>query len=234
MERLIALPGLVVYLVVGGLVAVEDALFIGFVVPGETAAILGGVVAGFGRVSLTGMIILVSAMAIFSDSLGYEIGRRFGSRLLQTRSLRKREHTVHRAQEMMARRGGQAIIIGRFVAYLRAIIPALAGMSRMPYPRFLFYNSVGGILWGVSVVSAGYLAGSSYRTLDKYLGRGSAVAFGIAVVVGLIVWRVRAHRRHADCGDEHHCGRGDERHCDRGDAPDSRDGGRNHDDLPPQ
>ncbi len=213
-NRLVALPGNVIYLLVAVLVAVEDTLLIGFVVPGETAAILGGVAAGLNRVSLTVMIIVVTAAAIIGDSLGYEIGRRFGIRVLEIRPLRRRKHSVDRARELMTRRGGQAILLGRFIAYLRTIVPALAGISKMPYQRFLLYNAIGGVLWSVGSVLAGYLAGSSYQTLEKFVGRGGAIAIAILLVSGLIFWRVRTHRRNHRPGS---ADRGDKQPPDRGD-----------------
>ncbi|GAB3800723.1 DedA family protein [Micromonospora zhanjiangensis] len=148
LERLIALPGTVVYLVVGGLVLAEDAVFVGFVVPGETAAVLGGVAAGLGHVSLTGMIAVVVLAAIIGDSIGYEVGHRLGGRLLETRPLRHRRQSLDRAADLLARRGGKAIFLGRFVAFLRAVMPALAGTAHMPYRRFLAWNAAGGLVWG--------------------------------------------------------------------------------------
>ncbi|MFC4104944.1 DedA family protein [Micromonospora zhanjiangensis] len=198
LERLIALPGTVVYLVVGGLVLAEDAVFVGFVVPGETAAVLGGVAAGLGHVSLTGMIAVVVLAAIIGDSIGYEVGHRLGGRLLETRPLRHRRQSLDRAADLLARRGGKAIFLGRFVAFLRAVMPALAGTAHMPYRRFLAWNAAGGLVWGAGSVLAGYLAGNSYHQVERYLGRGTAIVLAVIVVGGLIGWRIRAHRRESD------------------------------------
>jgi membrane protein DedA with SNARE-associated domain len=193
LTRLLALNGLVVYLIVAALVFAEDALFVGFVVPGETAAILGGVAASLGHVSLPLMIAIVVAAAIVGDSVGYEIGRRLGPRLLDTRLLRHRRDRLENATDLLARRGGAAVFLGRFVAFFRAVMPALAGAAKMPYARFLAYNAAGGLVWGSGSVLVGYLAGNSYQAVQQYVGRGIAVA--VAAIVGLVIWRVRAHRR---------------------------------------
>jgi membrane-associated protein len=96
---------------------------------------------------------------------------------------------------LLARRGGSAVFLGRFVAFFRAVMPALAGASRMPYPRFLAFNAAGGLCWGVAAVLLGYLAGDSYARIEKVVGRdAAAVAVTLLVIAGLIVWRVRRTR----------------------------------------
>ncbi len=86
LERLLNVPAPVVLLVVGSLVFVEDALFVGFVVPGETVAILGGVAASLGHVPLWAVLAVVIVAAIVGDSVGFEVGRRYGPRVLGCRS----------------------------------------------------------------------------------------------------------------------------------------------------
>ncbi len=152
----------------------EDALFVGFVLPGETVAILGGVAANRGHVSLAAVIAVVVVAAIVGDSVGYEVGRHLGPRILGLRVLRRpqRQRRLADAQELLARRGGSAVFLGRWVAFFRAVMPALAGTARMPYPKFLAFNAAGGLVWGTAVVLAGYLAGASYAKVEKALGPG--------------------------------------------------------------
>ena len=171
----------------------EDALFVGFVLPGETVAILGGVAANRGHVPLTAVIAVVVLAAIVGDSVGYEVGRHAGPRVLGLPVLRRRQGRLDDARDFLARRGGSAVFLGRWVAFFRAVMPALAGTARMPYPRFLAYNAAGGLVWGVAVVLAGYFAGASYARVEKALGPGAAVVVVVLALVGLGVWRVRAH-----------------------------------------
>jgi len=194
LDRLLAIHGPLLYALVAAVVFVEDALFVGFVVPGETAAVLGGVAASLGHASLPGMMVTVAAAAIVGDSVGYEVGRHLGPRLVASRMLRNRRERLDRAREFLARRGGVAVFLGRFVAFLRAVMPALAGTAGMRYPRFLAFNAGGGIVWGAGVVLLGYLAGNSYAAVERTVGRGVALAVAGLVVVALVVWRVRAHR----------------------------------------
>ncbi len=183
------------YLIVACLVFAEDALFVGFVLPGETAAVLGGVVASRGHVQLWLMMVLVVFAAITGDSVGYEIGKHLGPRILNMRILRKNREKLDQAQDFLRRREGAAVFLGRFIAFFRAVMPALAGTSGMPYPRFLAFNAAGGLVWGAGFVVLGFLAGNSYETVAKIAGRDRAVIIALTAVVVLIIWRLRKARR---------------------------------------
>jgi membrane protein DedA with SNARE-associated domain len=195
LNGLLGLHGVAVYLIVGSLVLTEDALFVGFVVPGETAAIIGGVAASRGHVSLALICAVVVVAAIAGDSIGYEIGARYGVRLLSLGVLRRRRQRIDAARSILARRGGLAVFLGRFVAFLRAVMPFLAGASHMRYRRFLAFNAAGGLAWGVGTVVLGYLAGNSYAAIEKTFGRDAAFVVASIAVIGLIVWTIRRRRR---------------------------------------
>jgi membrane protein DedA with SNARE-associated domain len=190
-ERLLGVPGWVVLAVVGVVVFAEDALFVGFVLPGETVAVLGGVAARFGHVPLQGVLAVTVAAAIVGDSVGYEVGRRLGPRMLRVRLLRERQQGVEQARRFLARRGGTAVFLGRWLALFRALMPALAGIARMPYGRFLTWNAIGGVAWGAAVVLLGYAAGASYGTIEHRFGTTAAIVLAAVVVLGLAGRRVR-------------------------------------------
>ncbi|MEO3935129.1 DedA family protein [Dermatophilaceae bacterium Soc4.6] len=194
LDPLLNAPAWVVLLVVGAIVFAEDALFVGFVLPGETAAVLGGVAANTGHVPLWAVLVVVIAAAIVGDSVGYEVGKHFGPRILGSKLFDKRREGLGKAQDFLKERGGWAVFLGRWTAFFRAVMPALAGTSQMRYPRFLAFNAAGGILWGAVVVSIGYVAGASYAKVEGTFGRYAAIAVGVVVVVALVVWRVREHR----------------------------------------
>ncbi|WP_433565589.1 DedA family protein [Nocardia sp. CA-151230] len=195
LHRILDIAPIWVYLVVTLLVFAEDAIFVGFVIPGETAAVLGGVAASQGHVLLWLMILLVVAAAILGDSVGYEVGKHVGPRLLQASMLDRHRGRLDRAQDYLARRGGWAVFLGRFTAFFRAMMPALAGTSRMPYRRFLLFNAAGGIVWGTTFVVLGFVAGQSYEVVAKTVGRDLAIGVVVIVVVALIVWKLRERRR---------------------------------------
>ncbi|MFI1913083.1 DedA family protein [Nocardia sp. NPDC020380] len=195
LHRILDIAPVWVYLVVTLLVFAEDAVFIGFVIPGETAAVIGGVAASQGHVELWLMIVLVVAAAIVGDSVGYEVGKHLGTRVLQLSILERHRGRLDRAQGYLARRGGWAVFLGRFTAFFRAVMPALAGTSRMPYRRFLVFNASGGIIWGTTFVVLGFVAGQSYEAVAKTVGRDMAIGVAVIVVLALIVWKVREGRR---------------------------------------
>jgi membrane-associated protein len=202
-HQILTVPGWAVLVAVGLLVFAEDALFVGFVLPGETAAVLGGVAAKLGHAPLWAVLVVVGAAAVLGDSVGYEVGRTFGPRLLRMRALDRRRARLDDARALLARRGGSAVFLGRWVAFFRAVMPALAGTARMPYPRFLAFNAAGGILWGTVVVLVGYAAGASYATVERTVGRGAALVVLAIALVALAAWRIRKHRA------ERHTGRRD-------------------------
>lgn len=193
-ELILGLGGVVAYVVIGLLAFGEAAAFIGLVLPGEIAVVLGGVLASQGRVSLPVMLAVAAIAAIAGDSAGYEIGRWWGPRLLELPIVRRRAGMVREAERYLRRRGGTVVFVGRWTSVLRAIVPGVAGMSRMPYGRFLFFNVVGGVAWAAAFTMAGYAAGESYTYIEAATGWGSWILTG-AVVIWLGATWVRRRRR---------------------------------------
>jgi len=195
LDGLLTLPPVVAYLLIGLLVFGEAAIFIGFVLPGETAVVLGGVLASRHQIDLWALCVLVVVAAIVGDSVGFEVGKHFGDRVLRWRPLRKHEVRLTGAQAFLRERGAFAVFLGRWTFFLRAVMPGLAGVSRMSYRRFLFFNAVGGLVWGLTFCLVGYLAGASYEVVEKRIGLAGAVITVVVVVGGLVIWHFRS--RHA-------------------------------------
>jgi membrane protein DedA with SNARE-associated domain len=188
------MPPWAAYLLVFAFVFAEDAIFVGFVIPGETAAVLGGVVASQGSTNIWFMVPLVVFAAIAGDTVGYEIGKHLGPRLLGFRVFDRHRKKLEDAQAFLRRRGGWAVFLGRFVAFFRAMMPALAGASLMRYPRFLAFNALGGATWGTGYTLLGFIAGASYEVVAKAAGRDIAAVVLAIAVIAFIVWRVRKGR----------------------------------------
>ncbi len=188
--------GLIAALVFG-----ETAIFLGFVLPGEAAVVLGGVLASRGRISLPLLILVVVVAAVTGPLVGYEVGRRLGGRLFRVRVLTRVAPAVDRTRVALRERGGLAVLGGRFVAVVRALMPAAAGAAGTPYRVFLVSNVVGGIAWGVGYCLLGYLAGSAYAAVERTVGAGLAIVIAVAVVavVAVAVWR--RHKRTWRGGD---------------------------------
>jgi membrane protein DedA with SNARE-associated domain/membrane-associated phospholipid phosphatase len=194
-DKILQLPGWLVLSLVFLFPALEASAFVGFVFPGEIAVILGGVAAFRGTVSLWAVIVAAVSGAIIGDSVGYVIGRRWGDRLLVgtlgrlpviRRNLDKH---LESARAYVRRRRGSAVFFGRFTTALRVLVPGLAGISGVEYPAFLAYNVAGGAAWGTGIAVLGYLAGASYKHLEKVLGW---VGLGLLalIVIGLALSRL--------------------------------------------
>jgi membrane protein DedA with SNARE-associated domain len=192
-NQILTLHGPSAYALVGALVFAEAALFVGFVLPGETAVVLGGVLAQRHSVSLTGMGVVVVLAAIVGDSVGYEVGRHFGPRLLRMKIFDRHREGLEKGQDALKRNGGRAVFLGRFTAFLRAVMPGLAGSAKMPYRRFLAFNALGGFIWSIGFLVLGYLAGASYEKVQKVAGRASEVVLGV-VILAVVVWVIRRRR----------------------------------------
>lgn len=195
MNWVLHLDPVLVLAVCGALVFLEDAIFIGFVVPGESAAVVAGVASGLGHVPLVAAIAVVVLCAIAGDTVGYEIGKHLFSRVRGKGILAKHEDKIVRTEEFLRRQGAAAVFLGRFVALFRAMMPAIAGASRMHYPVFLRWNALGGLVWGIAFVILGHTAGKSWEAVASQASTGLLVAVGVILVAALVAWKVHEHRK---------------------------------------
>jgi membrane-associated protein len=197
LDPLLNLHGWDAYTLVGALVFAEASILIGFFFPGETAVILGGVTASRGHTNIVILIVVVVLCAIAGDSVGYLVGDKFGQRLLGTQILMRRRRLLDAVFVQLRRRGAVAVFLARFTAFLRAAVPGLAGISRMPYRIFFPANAAGGLLWGTGFCLLGYALGNAYTKVEKASGIASDVLLGLIVVaiVGLVIRRRRRERR---------------------------------------
>lgn len=189
------LSGWVALLVVGALVFGETAVFLGFVLPGEAAVVLGGVLASRGHLSLPVLMAVVVVTAATGPLVGYEVGRRMGDRVFASRLLRRVPGGPQRARLALRDRGAVAVLLGRFVAVVRALMPAAAGAVRVRYRTFVIFDVAGAVVWGVGYCLLGFLAGSAYSAVESRVGSGLAIAVAAVVVAALAVWAVRRHRK---------------------------------------
>jgi membrane-associated protein len=194
MDGILTMPPGVAYVLIGLLVFGEAAIFIGFVLPGETAVVLGGVLASRQQIDIVALCVLVVIAAVVGDSVGFEVGKQYGERVLRWGPLRKHEARLEGARTFLRERGAFGVFLGRWTAFLRAVMPGLAGVSRMSYRRFLFFNALGGLVWGLTFCLVGYLAGTSYEVVERRVGLASASITAVAVVTALLVWHLRRRR----------------------------------------
>ncbi|HZR46298.1 MAG TPA: DedA family protein [Candidatus Manganitrophaceae bacterium] len=184
------------YLIVFLGATLEASAFLGIVVPGESLVLIGGFLANQGVLDLGDLIVLVALGAVLGDSIGYELGRYLGrSWLLRYgRWAGLRPEHLDRVDQVFERHGGKSVFFGRFIGFLRALVPFIAGASRMRYRQFLFYNALGGILWSITFVLLGYFLGASWQVAEKWVGRAGGI--GGAVFLLLIFLWFRRRRKH--------------------------------------
>jgi membrane protein DedA with SNARE-associated domain len=192
LAAIIDLPANVGYAAVFALIAVET---MGIPVPGETALIGAALLAHDGQMSIVVLVALAAAAAIIGDNVGFAIGRKGGRRLFARpgpfhgHRLKVLEH----GEPFFARHGPKAVFLGRSVSGLRIASAWLAGMNKMEWPTFLFWNALGGIAWAASIGLGVYFLGHVADEVISTAGPAAAVA-GVLALVSLLVWR---HRRAA-------------------------------------
>ena len=188
LTRLIAVHG---YTLVAVIVALES---MGLPVPGETTLVTAAIYAGTThQLNITSIIVAAIVGAIAGDNLGYAVGRRWGYRLLvrYSRVLRMNPRRITLGQLLFARHGGKVVFFGRFIALLRALAAVLAGINRMPWRRFLFFNASGALVWVASYGLAGYVLGEQIERV-----RGPVAILGAVVAIAAAVVFFRFVRRH--------------------------------------
>ncbi len=156
------------YTVLVVIVFVETGLFA--FLPGDSLLISAGLVAAAGHLNIWWLNVVLSAAAVAGDNVGYAIGARIGPRLF-TREKSRFFNPAHleRTRQFYARYGAKTIVIARFVPIVRTFAPVVAGVGRMPYRRFVFYNVVGGSGWVLSMTWAGYLLGRAVPNIDRHI-----------------------------------------------------------------
>ncbi len=171
----------------------------GVPLPGETILIAAGVMVQQGHLDLGDAIIFGILGAVAGDQIGYWVGRKGGRPFVLRwgRYVLITPERLARAERFFARHGGKAVFLARFVAGLRIFGALVAGISRMHWRTFFFYNTLGGAVWATAAVLVGYFLGGSLDLVERWVGRASLVLFGLvaAVVAFYFAYRwVAGHR----------------------------------------
>jgi membrane protein DedA with SNARE-associated domain len=197
----IAIPtggvAILAYLVVGLVIGVES---MGVPLPGETTLIAAALLASQGNLKLVFVIGAAAAGAIIGDSIGYFIGRKAGRGLFERLGRRFHhfsEERIVRAEKYFHKYGVWTVFFGRFVALLRIFAGPMAGMLRMPYPRFLAANAAGGIAWSTTIGVVAYKVGDNADKIFGQLSVWALVAIALVVVAAYVVYKIRRRRAHA-------------------------------------
>jgi membrane protein DedA with SNARE-associated domain len=177
------------------IVCLESA---GLWLPGETALIAAGVYASKGHLSIGGVIVVAAAAAIIGDNIGYWLGREGGRRLIDRYGWVKRQtdRVMPAAERFFERHGGKAVFFARFFGGLRVTAAWMAGITRMPWWRFLIWNALGGIVWAIGVGLLAFYAGRAVA--DAIARYGAYGGIAIAAVIVLVIVAIHLARRRTE------------------------------------
>jgi membrane protein DedA with SNARE-associated domain len=170
--------------------------------PGETALVLAAILASQGKLQIWLVIVIGVASAIVGDNIGYLLGRRFGREVLAAPGPlhRRRMQAIEYGDRFFERHGPKAVFVGRWIALVRFATAWLAGINRMPFRLFFFWNALGGITWGITYGLVGYFGGHAAANV---LAQAGVVGLVVMVLVLLAAWLIvrRRERRAAGRSD---------------------------------
>ena len=198
-HNLLSASSTLIYLVIAALVFFEAAIFLGFVVPGEAVIIIGGVLASGNHVSLIPLIIIASIAAILGDSTGYWIGHRYGKHIVELKALDHHKVDIENGLKSLQKHGAIAVFTARFVAFLRAVMPGVAGASELSYSSFFVANALGGIIWVTLFTLIGLAVGYSYHMAEL---TATTISLVLLVTAILVAGYIFLSRRNAEITQE--------------------------------
>ncbi|TSC62067.1 MAG: membrane-associated protein [Parcubacteria group bacterium Gr01-1014_48] len=184
---LVSLIKTIGYLGVFGMVFAESGLLIGFMFPGDSLLFTAGFLASQGIFNIVVLICLCFVAAVLGDSFGYAFGKRIGPALFtKENSLLFNKKNIERSRVFYERYGGKAIILARFMPFVRTFAPILAGVGAMNYKRFVFFNVIGAFAWAVGITALGYFLGSIIPSVDTYLFPIVILVIFLSLLPGII------------------------------------------------
>lgn len=166
------------------------------IVPSETSVITAGVVASQGDLSLPLVILFAAAGAFAGDNIAYWLGRRFGQRITDRFfSSEKAQGRVEWAHKQVQERGGELIVIARFIPAGRTVVTLSAGTLEYPYRKFVLFDAIAGSTWAAYAALLGYFGGHAFEDQPwKGLLLAFAIAFAVTGAVELVRWYLKRRR----------------------------------------
>jgi len=169
LEQLILHVG---YVGLFAIVFAESGLFFGFFFPGDSLLLTAGLLASRGLLDIAILIPTLFVAAVLGDSVGYWFGAKTGPLIFKREeSLLFKPKNLLAAKAFYDKHGGKTITLARFMPFIRTFAPIVAGAVKMHYPRFLFFNLLGGVVWAIGMTFMGYYLGSALghvEGIDRY------------------------------------------------------------------
>jgi membrane-associated protein len=197
---------LVAFVLLTLIIFTETGLFIGFFLPGDSLLVTAGLVCYLSDWNLPLLLALLCAAAVIGDTVGYSIGYKTGPKIFtREKSLLFNKDHLLKAQDFYEKHGGKTIIIARFIPIIRTFAPVVAGVGRMEYRSFLFFNIIGGVGWVCSMILLGYaltpvlnpmlrpIFGEDFKVID-HVEKVIIVVVLLSISPGIVAW-LRAKMR---------------------------------------
>ncbi|KRV49598.1 hypothetical protein AQ490_19960 [Wenjunlia vitaminophila] len=191
-DRLLALPAWLTLILVFLLPALEAAAFPGVLLPSQSAVMAGGVLAYHGSAPIGAVLVAAVLGAVVGPGVGYLVGQRCGALMVaRVPEWLVKSADLARAEDLLRRLGGAAVVAARFFVGLRTVVPVLSGTARLPYRRFLAWNALAGTIWGVGWGLAGFAAGDTWQRIGESTGQVAGALLALALVALLVRALVR-------------------------------------------
>ena len=173
----------------------ETGLFLGFFLPGDSLLFVAGLLASGGVLSLPALLMIVFTAAVLGNVVGYMFGLRMGASLFKREDslLFKKSH-VQKAEDFFNRYGAKTIVLARFMPIVRTFAPILAGVGRMNFREFFFYNVIGGFLWSFGLLLGGFFLGQAVPDVDRYILPIVIVIIILSFLPGVLKYRQEKKR----------------------------------------
>lgn len=169
----------------------ESVALVGILVPAAIVMFTAGALIGAGTLDMWLTLGLASFGAILGDGLSYEVGRAYYGRIKNWRVFRRRTALIARGEQFIRLHGGKSILLARFMAPLRAIVPFLAGTARMPRNTFYFANGGSALAWSAAHILPGVAFGASIQLAKAISGRIAIILILIVALAWFVTWITR-------------------------------------------
>lgn len=183
------------YIGLFGIVFAETGLFLGFFFPGDSLLFVAGILAAQGFFSLPILLAGLFVSAFLGNMFGYWFGGYVGPKIFSREDslLFKKSHLL-KAQKFYDRHGPKMIVLARFIPIVRTFAPIVAGVAKMHYGTFAFYNFVGALLWSVGLTTLAYYLGGLVENIDRYLLPIVLLIIFLSILPAIFeYWRERRH-----------------------------------------
>ena len=191
LEAVAASYGVWIYAILFAIIFIETGIVAMPFLPGDSLLFVAGAIAAIGGMSLPALMVLLTIAAIAGDAANYSIGRWFGPKVWSWESSRWfNKDAFNKTHDFYEEYGPITIVVGRFLPFIRTFTPFVAGVADMTYPKFAFYNVIGGILWVCGLTGLGFLVGNHPWVKANF----SLVALALIIVPTLpTIWVAGKH-----------------------------------------